>query len=250
MSLLRSRLRGALALVAALAFAGASVQAQTLHIVNQVGFSFIPEDITIEVGDVVRWVWSNGDHTVTEGPGPIPTGGEAFNELLAPGQQVVQIVFDAQFLHDNPRPDNLYDYYCIPHFAFDMVGTVTVESPWSNEGNALAGVNGEPQLLGLGDLTAGSAASLELSNAAPNALVGLFASFASTPVPFKGGVLCTVPVALQVIFPIGPSGSASLPTTIPAGIPPGFQTWWQFVIQDAAGPNGFALSNCLLSTFP
>lgn len=244
-------LRRALGLVAGLAVLGsASLQAQTLHIVNQGGFNFTPQDLTIEVGDIVRWVHGNGDHTVTEGPGPIPTGGEAFNELLTPSFPVVQIVFDTQFLHDFPRTGNLYDYYCIPHFAFAMVGTITVESPWFNEGSAFPGVNGDPQLTGTGDLTAGSSGTLDLVNAAPNALVGLFASFSTLPTSFKGGVLCTVPPAIQVIFPIGPSGGVSLPAVIPAGVPSGFQMWWQYVVQDAAAANGFALSNCLRSTFP
>ncbi|MFT7462560.1 MAG: plastocyanin [Pseudohongiellaceae bacterium] len=227
-----------------------SAAAQTTHIVNASGFSFSPVNITIAVGDTVHWVVVSNDHTVTEGLGLFPSGGEAFNAPLTTSSGDFELTFDTQFLFDNPRPDNVYDYYCIPHFAFNMVGAVTVVSPWENEGFALAGVSGEPLLIGTGSLQGGTTATIELSNAAPGATVGLFVSFASTPVPFKGGMLCTIPLASTTIFPIGGSGGVTLPAVIPAGIPSGAEIFWQYAIQDGAAVAGVALSNCLLSVFP
>lgn len=240
------RLLGAAALVLVLG----SARAQTTHIVTQSSFTFGPANITIDVGDSVRWIWTANDHTVTEGIGPFPVGGEAFNSLLSAANPNVIVTFSTKFLFQNARPSNVYDYYCIPHFAFGMVGVVNVISPWSNDGFALPGTNGDPLLYGTGTLQAGTAATLELENAKPNALVGLFISFGSTPVPFKGGTLCTVPLATSAVFPIGPTGTASLPSTIPPGIPSGAQAFWQFAIQDAGAVKGVALSNCLRSTFP
>ena len=51
--------------------------AQTTHTVTQSGTTFVPANIVIDVGDIVEWVWTAGTHTVTEGPGPFPTGLEA-----------------------------------------------------------------------------------------------------------------------------------------------------------------------------
>lgn len=107
--------------------------AQTTHTVDQVGFDFVPADITIQLGDTVNWVWSSGDHTVTEGPGPTPTGSEAFDSLLDAGTTSFSVTFDANFLANSPPqgggPSNVYEYYCIPHWVFSMVGTVTVQQP-------------------------------------------------------------------------------------------------------------------------
>lgn len=227
-----------------------SAAAQSTIDVTASAFGFSPSNIVIDVGDTVRWVWITGEHTVTEGPGPFPTGGEAFNELLNAGTPPVEITFDSQFLIDNPRAGNSYDYYCVPHFVFNMIGNVTVTSPWSIESPGLAGVSGVPQLLGTGTLQAGSNATIELSNAAPNATVGLFVSFVTTPVPFKGGIFCTIPIAVSTIFPIGPSGSVVLPSVIPGGIPGGAEIFWQYAIQDGAAIAGVSLTNCLKSTFP
>jgi len=227
-----------------------SASAQTTHTVDQFGFSFSPANISIDGGDTVNWVWNGGDHTVTEGLGPVPVGGELFNSLLASSVPLVSVEFNTKFLFENPRAGNVYDYYCIPHFAFNMKGTVSVTSSWFNDGNALAGSNGDPLFYGNGTLEVGSTAELVLENALPNALVGLFISFASTPVPFKGGMLCTIPLASVTLFPIGPSGEVSLSSPITAGIPSGTPVFWQYAIQDAGAVKGVALSNCLRSVFP
>lgn len=229
---------------------GSSAAAQTTHIINTANFQFTPANITIDVGDTVRWVWIDGMHQVAEGLGPTPLPEAAFNQPLTVATPLLEVTFDTQFLFDNPRTSNLYNFYCVPHFAFNMKGTVSVTSPWVDGGFALAGVAGEPQLIGTGTLEAGTSATLQLSSAAPNATVGLFVSFTSTPVPFKGGTLCTIPLASMTIFPIGPSGSVVLPGAIPAGIPSGAQIFWQYAIQDAAAVAGVALSNCLVSVFP
>lgn len=52
---------------------------------------------------------------------------------------------------------------------------------WSDQGNALAGVFGDPLLTGTGTLEAGSANSIDLSNAAQSATIAFFVFFASNP---------------------------------------------------------------------
>ena len=47
----------------------------------------------------------------------------------APAGTVYEVLFDQAFLDANPQPDGVYDYYCDPHVAFGMVGTVEVSLP-------------------------------------------------------------------------------------------------------------------------
>ena len=61
-----------------------SVMAQPgVHIVNQSGLSFVPQDITITAGETVSWAWSSGIHTVTNGFGAAdPNAGTHFDAPL------------------------------------------------------------------------------------------------------------------------------------------------------------------------
>ncbi|MFN0243344.1 MAG: plastocyanin/azurin family copper-binding protein [Planctomycetota bacterium] len=95
-------------------------------VVTQSGFGFSPQDITIQVGDTVRWQWTGGIHTVTEGTDGTIDGNEAFHSPLTNGTQVFDVVFDTAFLAANPKPCNFYDYFCQNHFASNMKGTITV----------------------------------------------------------------------------------------------------------------------------
>jgi plastocyanin len=113
-----------LSLIAALCLA-ASAQADTV-VVTQFNVSFSPADITINVGDTVRWERTGGVHDVTEGTDGTVDGDEAFFGLLDGPNPVFEFTFDSAFLAANPRPNNKYDYFCSPHFNFGMTGTVTV----------------------------------------------------------------------------------------------------------------------------
>ena len=94
--------------------------------VNQTNLAFVPAHITIQVGDTVRWHWSSFSHTVTEGDTAGITGMEAFNQPLTSANPLVQVTFDAAFLHANPRPNNFYHYNCQIHFSMNMKGTIQV----------------------------------------------------------------------------------------------------------------------------
>lgn len=93
--------------------------AQVTHTVNQVGTSFSPANLTIQVGDTVRWVWSIGFHTVTNGTGAAdPSVGTLFDTPL--NSTVPQ--FEFVFTEAGTVP-----YFCRPHEIVDMKGTVVVE---------------------------------------------------------------------------------------------------------------------------
>lgn len=133
-------------------------------------------------------------------------------------------------------------------YVFQLAGFAV--DPWSDEGCALAGVSGDPLLVGSGTLSGGDPAAVDLSNAAPSAFMGLFISLSSTPTPFKTGTLKPVPW-LKVLFTNTTGGGAlSLPFVMPAGVPTGTELWVQAAIQDAAGPVGVALSNAIKGTTP
>ena len=119
--------RRALALLVPLALLAAPAAADTVQ-VAQSGFTFAPQDLTIQLGDTVRWVHSMGIHPVTEGTDGTVNGNEAFHGPLDTANPVFEVTFDAAFLAANPRPGDVYDYFCAPHFAFGMTGSVTVQT--------------------------------------------------------------------------------------------------------------------------
>jgi hypothetical protein len=117
-------------------------------------------------------------------------------------------------------------------------------------GSGTPGVAGYPDLLAFGDLTAGSTASLSLQDGPPNAIMLLFVSFSSTPLPFKGGWLHTVPVDDAVPASTGAAGGLWLDTTWPAGVPAGVSLWWQAAMADSSATGGASLSNGVKLTTP
>jgi hypothetical protein len=124
------------------------------------------------------------------------------------------------------------------------------DDAWTDMGSALAGVSGDPSLVGSGDLSGGSVNSVELSNAAPNAAAGLFIALASTPVPFKGGTLMPFPFFDPLITATSGTGGFDLPFVMPAGVPVGTELWVQWAIQDSAAIAGISLSNAVMGLAP
>jgi hypothetical protein len=122
-------------------------------------------------------------------------------------------------------------------------------SPFTDVGFSLAGVNGPPVLTGTGTLLPASPCSLNLSAAAPLAPAVLFVSLVGTPVPFKGGVLKTTPVLLQVDLATNGVGAIALPFVWPLGANP-LTFYVQVAIADAAAIQGVALSNALRADAP
>jgi plastocyanin len=100
-------------------------------VVNQVGLTFEPAEITILVGDTVEWHWSSGIHTVTNGmDNSDPDAGSMFDDALDSSNTVTSYTFDS-------AGDVLY--FCRFHVDFGMTGLVHVvdttpaeDSTWGN----------------------------------------------------------------------------------------------------------------------
>jgi hypothetical protein len=121
---------------------------------------------------------------------------------------------------------------------------------WADLGHALAGTQGEPQLLGTGNLCPGAPGSLQLTSAKPGGSAFLVVGLSSVWLPFRGGLLIPDPGFLVLPLPLDGAGAATLPFVFPIGVPAGLNFWFQAWIPDAAGPVGFAASNALLATVP
>ncbi len=114
----RRKLVIALALGSMLGASGVATAA--LHEVEQVGLTFVPDEITVAPGDTVRWNWNSGDHTVTSGSS-CSYDGLYFDELLTAAHPTVEFVV----------PDGVSEipYFCRPHCGVGMIGTINVAAP-------------------------------------------------------------------------------------------------------------------------
>ena len=130
---------------------------------------------------------------------------------------------------------------------WDALALVT--SPWALVGSGLPGTAGLPQIDGDGPLLAGEPMTIALEDARPNSTAWLVTGLSQLGAPFKGGVMVPHP-DLLLALPTGPSGAIELTTPWPAGLPPGLTLWFQWWVQDPAGPAGFASSAGLTGTTP
>ena len=122
---------------------------------------------------------------------------------------------------------------------------------WVDLGFATSGTFGPPLLQGEGSLTCGSINEVNLSNAFPGALSGLFISLASTPTPFAGGTLIPVPWLDPIVLVNATvSGDIPLSFVMPPGVPAGTDIFVQWAIQDPGPSSGLALSNALRGDVP
>jgi plastocyanin len=80
------------------------------------GSSFTPNDITIAAGTTIRWVVSDGVHTVT--PNNAAQAGVWADRELAGSQS---------FEHTFNTPGETYNYHCVPHAATGMTGVIRVQ---------------------------------------------------------------------------------------------------------------------------
>ncbi|MBC8426840.1 hypothetical protein H8E07_22225 [bacterium] len=102
------------------------------HTVNQVGITFVPDDLTVTAGDTVEWIWSSGTHTVTSGTDLAdPNIGVFFDDPLTSFSTTVTFLFDST---------GDYPYFCRPHVGLGMTGIVRVTPSVPNEASTWSGV--------------------------------------------------------------------------------------------------------------
>ena len=87
--------------------------------------SFEPAQLTISVGDTVRWVWGSPGHSVVSG-----TDGNADNRFCSPSNKGCDnpslSSMGATYEHTFTQAGT-FPYYCSVHFSLGMTGTITVQ---------------------------------------------------------------------------------------------------------------------------
>lgn len=95
-----------------------SCETQADHTVNAAGLSFTPKDITIEIGETVRWENTGGNHNVNGGLDVYPDNPEG---IFSGAPEAAPWTWDYTF-----NIPGVYNYQCDLHVGAGMVGTVTV----------------------------------------------------------------------------------------------------------------------------
>ncbi|MGD1008486.1 MAG: T9SS type A sorting domain-containing protein [Ignavibacteriaceae bacterium] len=93
------------------------IYAQSTHIIQVADFAFTPSNLTIAIGDTVKWVWVSGMHTTTSDS---TTGVDSWNAPITQTQPSFSLVLKYPGLHT---------YYCIYHVSLGMTGKITVGGP-------------------------------------------------------------------------------------------------------------------------
>tara|TARA_R110002072_G_scaffold302402_1_gene485123 strand:+ start:50139 stop:50756 length:618 start_codon:yes stop_codon:yes gene_type:complete len=89
---------------------------QTLTNIDASGVTFTPSNISINVGDTVRWTNSSGTHNVNGTTATFPSNPDSFGNNIGSGWVYTYIFTIA----------GSYDYRCDVHFGSGMTGTITV----------------------------------------------------------------------------------------------------------------------------
>ncbi len=109
----------------------------TTHVINMVqkgpnSYAFEPSDLTIKVGDAVEFKGVSGlGHDVAFYPDSIPPGAAAvINAAIQdkPQDLATPMIQDGQSVTVSfaGAPTGTYKFYCIPHQAMGMKGTLTI----------------------------------------------------------------------------------------------------------------------------
>lgn len=123
---------------------------------------------------------------------------------------------------------------------------------WVDYAQGLAGTHGEPVLCGAGTLLPLDPLTLTLTNALESTTAWLTFGTATLTAPFKGGILVPDinPPGFVLPLPTGPTGTIPIAETWPDLGVGGFSIFFQYWIQDPAGPVGFSASNAIEGVVP
>ena len=89
------------------------------------GFSFAPANLTINVGDTVRWTWGSSGHNVVSG-----TGGNADDRFCSPsdsGCANAPLSNAGKTYEHTFMQAGTFPYFCSAHVSFGMTGTIKVQ---------------------------------------------------------------------------------------------------------------------------
>jgi plastocyanin len=89
------------------------------------GFSFSPANLTIHVGDTVRWTWGSSGHNVVSG-----TGGNADGRFCSPsdGGCANAPLSSAGTTYEHTfTTAGTFPYFCAVHVSFGMTGTIKAQ---------------------------------------------------------------------------------------------------------------------------
>jgi plastocyanin len=93
----------------------------TIHEVEQLGITFDPPTIFALPGDVVRWNWKNGGHTVTSGNNATCVEDNTYFNLLLDDQHQSVLWVVPDNMKAGPLP-----YFCIYHCFGGHIGDVVI----------------------------------------------------------------------------------------------------------------------------
>jgi plastocyanin len=94
---------------------------------------FVPDNITIQDGDTVRWVIAGGSHNVVFWPDSVPAGAPPLLQKAMPDTAAhlqsprYPNVGDAYTLVFSGMPKGVYKYFSRPNLMRQMTGAITVE---------------------------------------------------------------------------------------------------------------------------
>lgn len=193
-----SRLAGLLAIGL---FLSGTLSAQNNHFVQvaESGLTFTPQDIHVNMGDTITWVWNGGGaHNVNSDDGVFFSGAPT----TAPN--TFSVTFDAVFVAANPVSGDLYGYHCQPHQGFGMVGSVQVMAP---------------RVLSLVNFSAGQAGTMNIDGMNPGGTVLIGYSLAGNgPFAVQFGTLSlSAPIQSLPSLTADAAGHADVTVNIPAG---------------------------------
>ena len=87
------------------------------YIVELTAVDFTPENLSISLGETVKWVWVAGYHNVNGSLDDYPNNPEGFESEFGSAGFTYSYTFNVA---------GAYDYHCDPHLGMGMVGTVSV----------------------------------------------------------------------------------------------------------------------------
>jgi plastocyanin len=100
---------------------------QTFDVTVGQGLAFVPNEISINAGDTVRWTWVSSGHSVTGGAPCIPNG-----QFCSPDDTNCDsgVLSDAGTVYEHTFDrSGDYSYFCAAHCEYGMTGAIHVSVP-------------------------------------------------------------------------------------------------------------------------